>query len=150
MAGRRGLKDAGADFEDADALANAAVGSCQPVRRRGRPALALGLCGDSVGAERLAAEKSKMQPDGTLWNAVQLPAIRAAIKLRREQPLEAVALLASATPYERAFPEVVYLRGLAYLRLRKGPEAAAEFRKILEHKGASWGLFYALSLKAQK
>jgi hypothetical protein len=48
-------------------------------------------------------------------------------------------------PYERAFPEAVYLRGLAYLDLRKGAEAAAEFRKILDHKGANFGLFYALS-----
>ena len=48
-------------------------------------------------------------------------------------------LLASASPYERAYPEAVYLRGLAYLRLQKGAEAAAEFRKILDHKGASWG-----------
>ena len=32
-----------------------------------------------------------------------------------------------------------YLRGLAYLRLHKGVEAAAEFRKILDHKGANWG-----------
>jgi eukaryotic-like serine/threonine-protein kinase len=46
----------------------------------------------------------------------------------------------------------VYLRGLAYLRLHKGPEAAAEFQKILDHKGASWviryrswGLYYSLS-----
>jgi hypothetical protein len=48
----------------------------------------------------------------------------------------------------------VYLRGLAYLRLRKGEEAAAEFRKILDHKGASWGstwrypnwgLYYSIS-----
>jgi hypothetical protein len=48
----------------------------------------------------------------------------------------------------------VYLRGLAYLRLRKGAEAAAEFRKILDHKGASWGstwrypnwgLYYSIS-----
>jgi hypothetical protein len=29
--------------------------------------------------------------------------------------------------------------GLAYLHLQKGAEAAAEFRKILDHKGASWG-----------
>jgi hypothetical protein len=39
---------------------------------------------------------------------------------------------------------VVYLRALAYLRLKE-PDAAAEFRKILEHKGANWGVFYALS-----
>ena len=145
MALRRGLRDAAADFEDADVLAGAAVGNCQPVRRAGRPALALALCGDAVGAERLAAEKSKMQPNGTLWNAVQLPTIRAAIELKREQPAKAIELLASAIPYERAYPEVTYLRSLAYLRLRKGAEAGAEFHKILDHKGANWGLFYALS-----
>jgi tetratricopeptide (TPR) repeat protein len=145
LALRRGLKDAAADFEDADTLANAAVGNCLPVRRAGRPALALALCGDAARAERLAAERSKMHPTGTLWSAVQLPAIRAAAALRREQPAEAIELLAAATPYERGFPAAVYLRGLGYLRLRKGPEAAVEFRKILEHKGANWGMFYALS-----
>jgi hypothetical protein len=50
-----------------------------------------------------------------------------------------VELLASATPYERANSEAVYLRGLAYLRLHKGAESAAEFEKILSHKGANWG-----------
>jgi hypothetical protein len=48
----------------------------------------------------------------------------------------------------------VYLRGLAYLGLREGAEAAAEFEKILDHKGANWssawqhpywGQFYSLS-----
>lgn len=38
-----------------------------------------------------------------------------------------------------------YLRGLAYRRLRKNSEAAAEFRKILDHKGANWGVFYSLA-----
>jgi hypothetical protein len=70
---------------------------------------------------------------------VQLPQVRAAIELRREQPAKAVELLASASPYERAYPGVPYLRGLAYLRLHKGAEAAAEFQKIVDHKGASWG-----------
>ena len=54
----------------------------------------------------------------------------------------------------RDSPEAVYLRGLAYLRLHKGAEAAAEFQKILDHKGASWGstwlypnwgLYYSIS-----
>jgi hypothetical protein len=45
---------------------------------------------------------------------VQLPEIRAAIELQRGQPAKAVELLASASPYERAYPEAVYLRGLAY------------------------------------
>jgi hypothetical protein len=65
-----------------------------------------------------------------------------------------VELLASASPYERAYPEIPYLRGLAYLRLKRGADAAAEFHKIVDHKGANWGAtwlhpywgqFYSLS-----
>src|SRR5262249_32651547 len=105
-------------------------------------------------AENLAAETSKLLPNGTLWNAVQLPAIRAAIALNRDEPAKSVELLAAATPYERAHLEAIYLRGLAYLRLKKGAEASAEFRKIVDHKGANWasdwrypywGQFYSLS-----
>jgi eukaryotic-like serine/threonine-protein kinase len=136
---RHGLRNAAAEFEEADARADALSGDCQTVRRLGRPALAMAMCGDAAKAEKLAGENSKLFPNGTLWNAVQLPAIRAAIALKRGQPAKAVELLASASPYERASPEAVYLRGLAYLALREGAEATAEFEKILDHKGANWG-----------
>ncbi|MGB9203097.1 MAG: protein kinase, partial [Terriglobales bacterium] len=136
---RHGLRNAAAEFEEADARADALSGNCQTVRRLGRPALALAMCGDATQAEKVAGETSKLFPNGTLWNAVQLPAIHAAIALKRDQPAKAVELLASASPYERAYPEAVYLRGLAYLGLHEGAEAAAEFEKILDHKGANWG-----------
>ena len=151
---RRGLRDAASEFEDADARADALSGNCQTARRLGRPAIALAICGDSSRAEKLAAETSKLFPNGTIWNSVQLPEIRAAIALEGGQPAKSVELLASASPYERAFLEAVYLRGLAYLRLQKGTEAAAEFQKIVDHPGANWasawrypywGQFYALS-----
>ena len=58
----------------------------------------------------------------------------------------AVELLASASPYERSYLDAVYLRGLAYLRLHKGAEAAAEFQKIVDHKGANWASCLALPL----
>ena len=60
------------------------------------------------------------------------------IALNRRSTGRSVELLASASPYERSYIEAVYLRGLAYLRLHKGAEAAAEFQKIVDHKGASW------------
>jgi tetratricopeptide (TPR) repeat protein len=151
---RRGFLDVAAGFEEADARADALAGNCRMARQLGRPALALAMCGDAAQAEKLAGETSKRFPNGTLWNAVQLPEIRAAIELQLGQPARAVELLASASPYDRAYPEAVYLRGLAYLRLRKGVEAAAEFQKILDHKGASWGstwrypnwgLYYSIS-----
>ncbi|HTM47979.1 MAG TPA: protein kinase, partial [Bryobacteraceae bacterium] len=151
---RLGLSNAASELEEADARADALSGDCRSARRLGRPALALALCRDALRAEKLAADSSKLFPNGTLWNAVQLPAIRAAIALDRDRPARGVELLISALPYERANLETIYLRGLAYLRLKQGKEAAAEFHKILDHKGANWasawrypywGQFYALS-----
>jgi serine/threonine protein kinase/tetratricopeptide (TPR) repeat protein len=151
---RHGLQNVAAEFEEADGRADALSGNCQTLRRLGRPALALALCGDAAQAEKLAEETSKLFPNGSLWNAVHLPVIRAAIALKRDQPAKAVELLASASPYERAHPDAVYLRGLAYLGLREGAAAAAEFEKVLDHKGANWssswqhpdwGQFYSLS-----
>jgi tetratricopeptide (TPR) repeat protein len=142
---RQGLRDVAAEFDEANALAGALTGNCGEARRVRRPALALALCDNAAAAETLARETSKHFPNGTVWNAVRQPVIRAAIELRRSHPAKAVEILASAVPYERAYPEAIYLRGTAYLRLQKGAEAAAEFRKILTHKGANWGLLYALS-----
>ncbi|MEO7648965.1 MAG: tetratricopeptide repeat protein, partial [Bryobacteraceae bacterium] len=136
---RRGLRSAASELEEADARADALAGNCRTARRLGRPALALALCGDAAKAEKLAAEAGKLFPNGTIWNAVQLPEIQAAIALHRDRPARSVALLASASPYERAYLEATYLRGLAYLRLHKGAEAVAEFEKIVKHKGANWG-----------
>ena len=153
MASRRGLAALAAEFEEADARADALSGNCQTARKLGRPAQALAMCGDVVRAEKLAAATSNLVPNGTIWNEVQLPVIRAAA-LYQDQPAKSVELLATASTYERSYLEPVYLRGLAYLRLRKGAEAAAEFQKIVDHKGASWGatwvhpnwgLFYSLS-----
>jgi eukaryotic-like serine/threonine-protein kinase len=142
---RRDLSSVASAFDTSDALADALAGNCQSVRRLGRPAFALALCGDTSEAEKLAADGSKRFPNGTLWTAAERPEIRAAIELNLGQPAKAVELLASAVPFERAYTEVPYLRGLALLRLNRGAEAAAEFQKILDHKGANWGLYHSLS-----
>jgi tetratricopeptide (TPR) repeat protein len=142
---RRDLASITSDFNASDALADALIGSCQSARKLGGPALGLALCGDTAQAEKLAVEGSKRFPNGTLWNAVQLPEIRAAIEFRLDQPAKAVELLAPAERFERAYTAVPYLRGRALLRLQKGAEAAAEFQKILDHKGANWGIYHSLS-----
>jgi tetratricopeptide (TPR) repeat protein len=61
------------------------------------------------------------------------------IALHRNEPAKSVELMASASPYERAYPDAIYVRGLAYLQMHRGAEAVAEFRKIVDHKGANWG-----------
>ncbi len=108
---RQGLRYVADDFEEADARADALAGNCQTVRGLGRPALALAMCGETAEAEKLVAETSKLFPNGTIWNVVQLPEIEAMI-----EPAKGIELLASASPYERAYPDAVYVRGLVYLQ----------------------------------
>jgi DNA-binding winged helix-turn-helix (wHTH) protein/tetratricopeptide (TPR) repeat protein len=136
---RQGFRYVADEFEESDARADALSGKCQTVRGLGRPALALAICGETARAEKLAAETSKALPNGTIWNAVQLPEIQAMIALHSDEPAKSVELLASASPYERAYPDAIYVRGLAYLRMHRGKDAAAEFQKIVDHKGANWG-----------
>ena len=136
---RQGFRNAASEFEEADARADALSGNCQAVQRLGRSALALAMCGDAATAEKLVTETSQLFPNGTIWNAVQLPEIRAAIAFNRDQAATSVELLSSAAPYERSYLAPVYFRGLTYLRLHKGAEATAEFQKIVDHKGANWG-----------
>jgi eukaryotic-like serine/threonine-protein kinase len=146
---RQGLRYVADDFEEADARADALAGNCQSSRRLGRPALALAVCGETTEAEKLTAETSRLFPNGTIWNAVQLPEIEAMI-----EPAKGIERLVSASPYERAYPDAIYVRGLVYLHMKRGAEAEEEFRKIADHEGASWGAtwihpywgqYYALS-----
>jgi len=43
--------------------------------------------------------------------------------------------LGECEPFQIGMLYPVYLRGRAYLLLRKGKEAAAEFQKIIDHRG---------------
>jgi tetratricopeptide (TPR) repeat protein/predicted Ser/Thr protein kinase len=92
------------------------------------------------GVESALAER----PADTILNSVEVPQRRATVELRRNQPDAAIALLATAAPYERRDLGIAYRRGQAYLQLGKWLEAAAEFQKVVDHKAASWGAWYPL------
>jgi tetratricopeptide (TPR) repeat protein len=110
---------------------------------RNRPTLVLSAtafaqAGDATNALALADELRRLFPLATYINNVWVPAIRAQIEIDRGNPAKAIELLRAASPYEfgwvsRVLPN--YVRGLAYLKARQGPEAAAEFQKILDHRG---------------
>ena len=110
---------------------------------RSRPALSLcgsvlALAGDVAKASAIADELARQFPLHTLINSISLPIIRARVEIERGNPTKAIELLKAASPYEfgslsRALP--TYVRGLAYLKARQGPEAAAEFQRILDHRG---------------
>ncbi len=137
---RLGLGGFTSELEEADAQAGALAGNCQPVRGLGRPALALAMCGDAAPRPRTPRPRHRnifpMEPSGTPFSILRF---RRPSRSTRNQPARSVDLLTSAAPFERGYLEATYLRGLAYLRLRKGAEAIAEFRKIVDHPGLNWG-----------
>lgn len=146
----RGLKDNAAATFALNASTAAAVGDCQQSREDAarasalprnassffRTAIALALCGELGQAQSLADEYAEQFPKGTLVNAIWLPAIRAAVGIRRNDPAQAIQSLQPADRYDRVgdyWPQ--YLRGQAYLAEGKGAEASAEFQKILDRRG---------------
>jgi serine/threonine protein kinase/tetratricopeptide (TPR) repeat protein len=104
---------------------------------------ALRACADIHRALARFEAESRERPADTLLNAVQLPIRRAALELRKNRPASALTLLEEARSFERRFPEVSYLRGVAYLTMGESAAAAIEFRKIINQKGTTWGPRYA-------
>jgi len=101
----------------------------------------------TIEAQNLVEEITRRYPAATLMNTIYLPAIRAAGELQRGNAERAIELLEVVTPYEGgAWLWPPYLRGQAYLRLKQGRVAAAEFQKILDHRGWDLGsTFYPLA-----
>jgi eukaryotic-like serine/threonine-protein kinase len=103
-------------------------------------ALSLAFVGDTARSQGLAADLGKRFPDDTIVQFNYLPTLRAQLTLNRNDASTAIEVLQTATPYELSFANPlplcpIYIRGLAYLAARQGREAAAEFQKILDHRG---------------
>ncbi len=105
-----------------------------------RAALTLATVGDSAQAEALAEELDRQFPVSTLMQNYTLPTIRAVIAINRKRPDQAIEMLKRALPYEYAMDsyanlQPAYVRGLAYLKLKDGNRAAAEFEKVIDNPG---------------
>jgi eukaryotic-like serine/threonine-protein kinase len=107
------------------------------LERAGR---ALALCGRRSESARLADELRQRFSDATLTVRIQLPVMAAAGAVADHQFARAVELLDPVKPYDFApaaefWP--AYLRGESYLGLKDAPAAAAQFRTIIDHRGAA-------------
>jgi eukaryotic-like serine/threonine-protein kinase len=76
----------------------------------------------------------------TINQSYWLPTIRAAVTVRKGDTKGAIALLEVATPYELGMENFstmvpISVRGVSYLKAEQGVEAAAQFRKMLGHRG---------------
>jgi serine/threonine protein kinase/tetratricopeptide (TPR) repeat protein len=102
-------------------------------------AFILARAGDSTRAQALAADLEKRFPSDTQLriHSYHLPLIRAAVELSHKNPAGVIELLPARPPFELRSDgggDAVYIRGLAYLELREGENAAVEFLKILAHR----------------
>jgi hypothetical protein len=109
-------------------------------------AFALVLSGDRFGSQKLADDLAKRFPEDTPVQFEYLPTLRALFALDARSPSEAIERLQTAIPYDFAMPGTAffakfgglypaYVRGQAYVEVGRGREAAAEFQKVLDHRG---------------
>jgi predicted Zn-dependent protease len=110
-------------------------------------ALVLGGSGDTKRAEALLQDLQKHFPFHTMVQSYWLPTTRAQIALVNQQPQQAIDMLQAALPVELGEPlstpgppclYPVYVRGEAYLAAGQGSAAAAEFQKLIDHRGITW------------
>ena len=149
---RLGFKETTADTQAGWALSQAEVGSLAKARElatssasasRGRSNLgpaaqALAMSGDVSHAQSIVDDLARRFPDDTILREVTAPSVRALIATQRKSPDQAIQALQSATPYELGTAQgllPIYIRGLVYLQANRGAEAAAEFQKIVDHRG---------------
>jgi tetratricopeptide (TPR) repeat protein len=155
-----GEKETAASYYAEAALREALVGNAAEARRQATAALKVSnslsvefaaalnfaIVGDTAQAEKLSDDLAKRFPQDTIAQFNYLPTIRAAVALNQHLPTKAIAELVSASPYELGRPaQVIFLalypihvRGQAYLAAHQGPQAAAEFQKILDHPGIAF------------
>jgi eukaryotic-like serine/threonine-protein kinase len=136
-------------FENVAAARGSAMAALEPSKEREveyGAAFALALSGDSFRSQTLADDLEKRFGEDTSVRFSYLPALRALLALNHGEPSKAIELLQIAAPYELGSPPSsfsgffgalypVYVRGVAYLAAHQGAEAAAEFQKVLDHRG---------------
>ena len=104
-------------------------------------ALAFARAGNIEQVQKMADVVDHDAPLDTLVQNYHLPTIRAAMKLNENDPAGAIAVLQRSLKYELSFNfsfnglYPAYIRGLAYLQLGDGRLAAAEFQKLVDHRG---------------
>jgi serine/threonine protein kinase/tetratricopeptide (TPR) repeat protein len=164
LARRAGQKETAATFMAAQAVWNGFYGNAAEDRRSAETALsmaggrdlnyaaafALALANEFPRSLVLAAGLDKDYPEDTQVQSAYLPALRGLAAIGGKDPLKAIDLLQANSAYEFGAPPLdfdtyfgglypVYVRGLAYLAMDQGAKAAAEFQKILDHKGLTAG-----------
>jgi len=152
-------KEAAATYSALSSLREALFGNADEARRRATlamkhpashdlqyaSALARAYAGDDEQAQKLTDDLGQRFPEATIVQFNYLPTLRAKLAVGKGNASEALETLRAALPYDLGRTTYssygwtslysVYVRGEAYLAANQGTEAAAEFLKILDHRG---------------
>ena len=161
LAGQEGGRETAASYQAARAVWESVCGNAAEARKNAIAALelsngrdveyaaglALALSGDVSRSQPLADDLEKRFPEDTFAKFTYVPVLRALSALERGKPKDSVEQLQVALPYELAVNGLnfnhfylgglhsAYVRGEALLAAHRYAEAAAEFQKILDHRG---------------
>jgi eukaryotic-like serine/threonine-protein kinase len=104
--------------------------------------LALARAGENSRAEAIAEVIENEYPADSIVRTYCSASAQAAIALNRGRQTGALSVVEAAAPVELGLYAIyfnaatihpIYFRGQAYLALRNGDNAAAEFQKIMDH-----------------
>jgi serine/threonine protein kinase/tetratricopeptide (TPR) repeat protein len=160
LARQEGGGEAAASYQAARAVWEAVCGNAAEAKKNAIAALersngrdveyaaglALALSGDFSRSQTLADDLDKRFPEDTFAKSTYVPVLRALSALARGKPTDSVEQLQTALRYELAVNGLnfghylgglhsAYVRGEALLAVHRYAEAAAEFQKILDHRG---------------
>jgi eukaryotic-like serine/threonine-protein kinase len=152
-----GLRETAALWRVKSALCEAELGNKSAARRAASEALQLSSgrftkvlaavilarVGDTTQAKKVVNQLQQSDPANTLLKIYWFPVIEGAVELEQGNPSNAFSSLQAVEPYDLALPSPneigtlypIYLRGQTYLAAHNGPAAAADFRKIIDHRG---------------
>jgi len=155
-----GRRERAALFEAATAVWEALYGNPSAARQKAAAALALGrghevdyavafalaVAGDAARARGLADGLAREYPEDTSVQFMYLPTLRALAAVESGDAAAAIQALQPASRFDLAEGGIgfnahfgklypVYVRGLAYLAARQPAKAAAEFQRIVDHRG---------------
>ena len=137
---QQSLRDAIHGFTDR-ARKEAAAALAFPLNRheRGAVAATFARIGDAAESRKIIEAVMKEFPDDSMLKYKIVPTIEAINLIHQNNPSEAIAVLETPQKYELGarYAEfgVIYTRGSAYLQLHDSVNAAAEFQKIIDHRG---------------
>jgi serine/threonine protein kinase/tetratricopeptide (TPR) repeat protein len=152
---RAGNKDSAGLWEAAAAIREGYFGNFSEAKQHAAAALTLSPgtrdvtaeaalvyaeSGDSARADSVAQDLAKRFPLDTQAQSYWLPVIQAQVAYSKKNPTRALELLQTVSPLDLSSVSTVcappiYLRGESDLASQQGSAAAAEFQKILDHRG---------------